>query len=180
MYAKFIDGDCRVSLDTAGGSYVPGEDVPSGSIPSRPEDPSRKCDVFAGWFSDAAYTTPYSFDEVVSGDTTIYAKWTEKPCLVDFETICEGTVESQAVAYYAFASVPAAPKCACNVFAGWFADASFTIPFDFNSPITSDTTIYAKWRERACPPRPPYFHRGQWGPYVVRVPRWPYWQRPWR
>ena len=33
-----------------------------------------------------------------------------------------------------------------HVFAGWYADAGFTTPFDFtNTTINSDTTIYAKW-----------------------------------
>ena len=28
---------------------------------------------------------------------------------------------------------------------GWYSDDKMTIPFDFNTPLTNDTTIYAKW-----------------------------------
>lgn len=34
-------------------------------------------------------------------------------------------------------------------FENWYADASLTSEFDFNAPITADTTIYAKWLEDA-------------------------------
>ena len=32
-----------------------------------------------------------------------------------------------------------------KIFAGWYADATFTTEFNFNTPITADTVIYAKW-----------------------------------
>ncbi|MBQ1476667.1 MAG: cell wall-binding repeat-containing protein [Erysipelotrichaceae bacterium] len=34
------------------------------------------------------------------------------------------------------------------VFTGWYADPECTIPFDFNTPITSDITVYADYEER--------------------------------
>ena len=33
-------------------------------------------------------------------------------------------------------------------FEGWFEDAEFTSPFDFDKPIESDTRVYGKWTER--------------------------------
>ena len=32
-----------------------------------------------------------------------------------------------------------------EVFAGWYADDTYTTEFNFNTPITADTVIYAKW-----------------------------------
>ena len=34
------------------------------------------------------------------------------------------------------------------VFDGWYADQSFVTPWDFDTAITENTTIYAKWREK--------------------------------
>ena len=34
-------------------------------------------------------------------------------------------------------------------FENWYSDSSLTTAFDFNAPITADTTIYAKWLENA-------------------------------
>ena len=32
-------------------------------------------------------------------------------------------------------------------FAGWYADAKYTLEYDFDTPVTSDLTIYAKWEK---------------------------------
>ena len=43
---------------------------------------------------------------------------------------------------------PEAPHKDDMVFGGWYEDATFTTSFDFNNtPITADTTLYAKWNE---------------------------------
>ena len=44
---------------------------------------------------------------------------------------------------------PADPTRENYNFENWYADASLTTAFDFNAPITADTTIYAKWLENA-------------------------------
>ena len=36
------------------------------------------------------------------------------------------------------------------VFGGWYTDTTFTTPFNFNNPITENTTIYAKWNEKGA------------------------------
>ena len=46
-----------------------------------------------------------------------------------------------------FVTKPADPAAPGLTFAGWYADAAFTAKFDFNTVITKDTTIYAKWTE---------------------------------
>lgn len=38
------------------------------------------------------------------------------------------------------------------VFGGWYSDEEFTKPFDFDAPITSKTTLYAKWIEETVEP----------------------------
>ena len=46
-------------------------------------------------------------------------------------------------------SAPSTPTKSSNTFAGWYADAGFTTPFDFNNTtITSDTNVYAKFLPR--------------------------------
>lgn len=44
---------------------------------------------------------------------------------------------------------PADPTRENFNFENWYSDASLTTAFDFNTPITADTTIYAKWLENA-------------------------------
>ncbi len=44
-------------------------------------------------------------------------------------------------------SKPSDPALEGSVFSLWSTSATEDIPFDFNSPITADTTLYAKWNE---------------------------------
>ncbi len=53
---------------------------------------------------------------------------------------------TQTLSYEGRASVPTAPVKAGYTLDGWYADSSFTEKFDFNKKITSDVSIYAKWR----------------------------------
>jgi len=39
-------------------------------------------------------------------------------------------------------------KTGC-IFAGWYADSTLTILYDFTSPVTANLTLYAKWLEQA-------------------------------
>lgn len=41
---------------------------------------------------------------------------------------------------------PAAPKDSGYLFDGWYTDAAFKKPYDFNTPVTDDLILYAKWR----------------------------------
>lgn len=50
---------------------------------------------------------------------------------------------------------PEDPTNGDQVFAGWFEDATFTRPFDFNNPITESLTIYAKWEDGPTGPEDP-------------------------
>lgn len=52
---------------------------------------------------------------------------------------------SQSVRYEGYAYEPAAPTKTGYSFAGWYADSSFKTKFNFNTKLTSDVSIYAKW-----------------------------------
>jgi len=66
------------SFDPNGGAGPDLDDqiVGAGSIINQPANPTYDNFTFAGWFSDAALTTPWDFaTDVVTEDTTLYAKW---------------------------------------------------------------------------------------------------------
>lgn len=52
---------------------------------------------------------------------------------------------SQSVRYEGYAYEPTAPSKTGYSFAGWCADSSFKTKFNFNTKLTSNVSIYAKW-----------------------------------
>lgn len=52
-------------------------EVENGSPVARPTDPACEGWKFLGWYADASLTTPYDFSAPVTGDITLYAKWSK-------------------------------------------------------------------------------------------------------
>ena len=66
-----------VTFDAGEGSAVAAQKVEDGKAAAKPDDPAREGYTFAGWYSDAGCTRAYDFSTPVSGDVTLYAKWTK-------------------------------------------------------------------------------------------------------
>ena len=66
-----------MKFDSQGGSSVKDQTPASGSIVSKPVDPTREGYTFGGWYTDEACTQAYDFGTPVAADITLYAKWTE-------------------------------------------------------------------------------------------------------
>ncbi|HJK10125.1 MAG TPA: InlB B-repeat-containing protein [Methanocorpusculum sp.] len=63
----FNDGATTLSVQT---------DLSSGDKLTKPETPVKDGYTFAGWYKDSACTQPWDFETGISGDMTLYAKWT--------------------------------------------------------------------------------------------------------
>lgn len=55
--------------------------VKDGEKVSKPADPVKDGYEFKGWFTDEACTTAYDFEEVVTADLDLYAKWEKLPVI---------------------------------------------------------------------------------------------------
>jgi len=114
--------------------------------------------VLEGWYENSELSgSKYNFDTPISGgDKTFYAKWIDGVS-VTFETYCSQTVPQQAVAIGGKATNPGnlntiqtqSGNHEVATFKGWYADAACNTQFDFNSTISANTTIYAKWEMRS-------------------------------
>ena len=63
-----------VSFDTNGGSDVADIVMLTGTI-EEPAAPTREGYTFGGWYSDKECTVPFDFEDLITKNTTIYAKW---------------------------------------------------------------------------------------------------------
>ena len=101
--------------------------------------------TFDGWYADAAHTTEFDFTQPITGDTTVYAKWTANDYYVSFFTEHGAPPTSQNVKYNGTADDPGKLSEEGYTFDGWYTDDTYTTEFDFTKPIKSNTTVYAKW-----------------------------------
>ena len=105
--------------------------------------------TFDGWYADAAHTTKFDFTQPIKSNTTVYAKWTANDYEVSFVTEHGDPPTSQNVPYNGTAKDPGKLSAEGYTFVGWYADAAHTTEFNFSTPITGDTKVYAKWEKNA-------------------------------
>ena len=105
--------------------------------------------TFDGWYADDTYSTKFNFSTPITGDTKVYAKWTAKDYEVSFVTEHGNAPASQNVPYNETADDPGKLSAEGYTFIGWYADKDHDTEFDFSTPITGDTKVYAKWEKNA-------------------------------
>ena len=149
VYAKWTANDYEVSFITEHGKTPTSQNVPYNEPATDPGELSAEGYTFVGWYADAAYTTKFDFSTPITGNTTVYAKWTAKDYEVSFVTEHGDPPTSQNVPYNETADDPGTLKAEGYTFVGWYADDNYSTKFDFNQPIKSNTKVYAKWEKNA-------------------------------
>ena len=145
LYAKWNINSYTVSFDSNGGSSVAAQSVTYNTAVPKPADPSKTGFTFAGWFTDKDGKNAYDFSSKVTGDITLYAKWNINSCTVSFDSNGGSSVAAQSVNYNTAASKPADPSMTGYTFAGGFTGKDCKTAYDFNSNVTGNITLYAKW-----------------------------------
>lgn len=105
--------------------------------------------TFDGWYADKDHNTKFDFTQPIKSNTTVYAKWTAKDYEVSFVTEHGDAPISQNVPYNGTAKDPGELKAEGYTFIGWYTDDTHKTKFDFSTPITGDTKVYAKWEKNA-------------------------------
>ena len=108
-------------------------------------------DEFFGWYTVDEFAkvqagqTAVTVENVTATAEVTYCAKVLRHYTVTFNTNGGTDVDAQDVAYKGLATEPTAPTKVGSEFAGWYSDAACETPFDFATPITADTTVYAKW-----------------------------------
>ena len=145
-----IINKCTVTFDSNGGSgSMPNMMVSENSKITLPEcsfNPPSSDKAFKSWkvSSIAGYSDPG--DEVtILYDTQVKAIWATAYS-VTFNMNGHGTAPaSQKVASGNKAVMPSDPSASGYAFGGWYKDSACTETYDFNTKVTTDITLYAKW-----------------------------------
>lgn len=133
-----------------GTTFAQPQTIDRGKNFTEPAAPSKENHTFAGWYNG---DEKFDFD----ADTTnapnvlnLVAKWEKSKYTVKFVSD-HGSFADQTIEYGKLIETDklTIPEVEGYTFDGWYTDATRTKEFDFSTPITSNTTVYAKWEKNA-------------------------------
>jgi uncharacterized repeat protein (TIGR02543 family) len=122
--------------------------------------------AFDGWNTKADGTgTNHSADSsyTVTADITLYAHWIVIPpgsFSVIFDSNDGSSVETEIVVSGGKATRPTNPTRSDYTFDNWYSNTALTAVYDFNTPVTANITLYAKWSHI----------NHQWGVWTITTP----------
>ncbi|WP_145150152.1 leucine-rich repeat protein [Paenibacillus xylanexedens] len=151
-----------VSFDSNGGNPVAVTQATYGQTIVPPTQPTKDDFSFEGWYIDSVYSLPWSFDtDIVTGDITLYAKWTSSVTTASKVTNKEDPISALTVSFDSRGgspvldtiarlnqaiAPPTQPSKSGFSFDGWYIDSALSLPWNFSSDTVSrDITLYAKW-----------------------------------
>ncbi|MGN1094313.1 MAG: InlB B-repeat-containing protein, partial [Candidatus Neoclostridium sp.] len=147
VYAKISRKIFSVKFTVGDETYKTVQTDENGKI-TLPADPVlSEAFTFDGWFLDEnTWQSPFYVDTPITSDIEVYAKISRKIFSVTF--IADGQIYQTVNAdENGKITQPADPALGAGyVFEGWFFDdATFLIPFDPESKVTCNVTVYAKF-----------------------------------
>ena len=130
-----------------------------GRVTKPATNPTKADHTFDKWVTASNGETAFAFGttEITALGTKIYAKWTENT-VTTYHTVTfyDGTTPygadtpqmPQRVADGQMADEPEAPQKAGWEFNGWKTTDGGSTTYDFGTPVTGDTDIYASWTKK--------------------------------
>ena len=122
----------------------------SDGVARQPLAPTREGYTFAGWTYDSKGKDPVDFSKPVQGGgdhVTFYAQWTknETPAVQTHKVnfYVDGSTTTVEVEDGKTVDQPSDPSVDGFDFVGWSSSKESFKKFDFSTPITEDTTVYA-------------------------------------
>ncbi|MBS4174270.1 InlB B-repeat-containing protein [Bacillus sp. FJAT-49736] len=139
-----------VSFNTNQGSDIPSISVKENGTVTKPTDPVKEGYTFDGWYTDINFLSAYDFNQEVTSNLNLVAKWKINNYTVTFDSNGGSTVTNKIAEYNTKISAPEVPTRTGYSFVNWFKDREFTQVWKFNTDkVTNDTTLYAKWEKQS-------------------------------
>ena len=138
FWAKWKINQYTITFDTDGGSEIAPITQDYGTTVTAPADPTKTGYTFAGWDKDIPEKMP-------AENMTITAQWTINYYPFVFDSQGGSEVRAQTIPYLGTAIEPADPTRAGYWFNGWYTDKTFKTKYNFSTPVTGPTTVYAGW-----------------------------------
>ena len=155
QWAELANNEKDVLYVANGGVFADGNEVLQGvtdgdGVARQPLAPTREGYTFAGWTYDRDGNDPVDFSKPVQGGgdhVTFYAQWTknETPAVQTHKVnfYVDGSTTTVEVEDGKTVDQPSDPSVDGFDFVGWSSSKESFKKFDFSTPITEDTTVYA-------------------------------------
>ena len=155
QWAELANNEKDVLYVANGGVFADGNEVLQGvtdgdGVARQPLAPTREGYTFAGWTYDRDGKDPVDFSKPVQGGgdhVTFYAQWTknETPAVQTHKVnfYVDGSTTTVEVEDGKTVAQPSDPSADGFNFVGWSSSKESFKKFDFSTPITEDTTVYA-------------------------------------
>ncbi len=145
LYAKWSTKETEkytVTFNSHGGTSVEKAIVEENTTVTRPTDPTYEKHRFLGWFTDEECEHEFNFNTKITENITLYAGWVRVYVITfedEYNTHEKVTVDEGEL----LTSLPE-PTKEGKAFVGWYVGNT---KFNINTPIDSDLTLVAKWRD---------------------------------
>ena len=153
--ARFKKAQYTVSFEENGSSDIANQTVEHGQKAVKPADPSLTGYLFGGWYADSGFGSMFDFDAAITGNTTIYLKWTP----ITYTVTYDGNDADSGSTPDSFHSYGTASALSSNgfsrtghAFSGWAREEDGAKVYNNNDSVSDLTTVnngtvtlYAVW-----------------------------------
>ena len=164
VYAVWENIGFTITFDKNGGSSVSAETMvtnPDGKLSELPTAERSGRYRFKGWYTEKSGGTEVTKETVFTEDTTVYAQWSYTGgsfggggggisvtrYTVTFDTQGGSEIDSVRVTRNSTVAKPEEPTREGYIFEGWYTDKECSEAYDFDTKVTKNITLYAKWTE---------------------------------
>ncbi|MBQ7643188.1 MAG: InlB B-repeat-containing protein [Clostridia bacterium] len=148
LFAKWSLNPVNIDFDTHGGDAIGSQTIDYGtSLGENLFTPKREGYDFKGWYEEAEYVNKVYKSTVFTSNITLHAKW-EKiyPTVTYVHNVDYDGEKVEKVEYGAKLALPELTYYGYD-FKGYYKDAEMLIPFDKDTAIKENTTVYVKWEK---------------------------------
>ena len=128
-----------------GTAIIPVSVDPGARVTAPTPVPERDGHTFIGWFTAPSGGSEWDFTTEITRDIHLYAHWETVKHTVTFDAKDGLAPQTVLVEHGASTAAPADPTRDDYIFSGWYTAESGGDPWNFATPITGDTVIYAQW-----------------------------------
>ena len=129
------------------------QSVSTGNLPNEPDDPTKTGSEFVCWYENGdAAQAPYDFTRPITKNVSLVAKWARYLNVIIDTGIDGQPTQMVTVLEGQKMTEPAKPDNGTKELLGWYLKSGETYTeFDFDTPVTKEMTLYARWYDPANP-----------------------------